>query len=180
MIRLVLLTALISIAAFVTFGRDTAGLRASRKLLFLATTFSGCMAVLFPELVQDVADFLGVGRGNRPAPLRRHHHGAQPGCLAIREQTTGGAARGHVGAVTGDPAGAVRGVAPNQPVSAGGVRVIRSHGAAAGASAWPRGPARHSHAEPAAPAIMKPSSNSPAVRRSRFQSSNHQSSRARL
>ena len=63
MIRLVLLTALIGIAVFVTFGRDTAGLRASRKLLFLATTFSGCIAVLFPELVQDLADFLGVGRG---------------------------------------------------------------------------------------------------------------------
>jgi small membrane protein len=63
MIRLVLLTALIGIGAFVTFGRDTAGLRASRKLLFLATTFSGCVAVLFPELVQDIADVLGVGRG---------------------------------------------------------------------------------------------------------------------
>jgi hypothetical protein len=63
MIRLVLLTALIGIGAFVTFGRDTAGLRASRKLLFLATTLSGCVAVLFPELVQDIADVLGVGRG---------------------------------------------------------------------------------------------------------------------
>ncbi len=63
MIRLVLLTGLIGIAIFVTFGRDSAGLRASRKLLFLAITFSGCVAVLFPELVQDIADVLGVGRG---------------------------------------------------------------------------------------------------------------------
>jgi hypothetical protein len=63
MIRVVLLTALISIAGFVTFGRNTAGMRASRKLLFLATLLSGCVAVLFPVLVQDIAEFLGVGRG---------------------------------------------------------------------------------------------------------------------
>jgi hypothetical protein len=63
MIRVVLLTALIAIAGVVTFGRNTAGMRASRKLLFLATLLSGCVAVLFPELVQDVAEFLGVGRG---------------------------------------------------------------------------------------------------------------------
>jgi hypothetical protein len=62
-IRLVLLSALIGIGAFVTFARDTAGLRASRKVLFLVITMSGCVAVLFPELVQDVAEALGVGRG---------------------------------------------------------------------------------------------------------------------
>jgi small membrane protein len=63
MIRIVLLAALIGIGAMVTFGSNTAGLRASRKLLFLTTLLAGCVAVLFPELVSDVATFLGVGRG---------------------------------------------------------------------------------------------------------------------
>jgi small membrane protein len=63
MIRIVLLVALIGIGAMVTFGSNTAGLRASRKLLFLTTLMAGCVAVLFPELVSDVATFLGVGRG---------------------------------------------------------------------------------------------------------------------
>jgi len=63
MIRIVLLSALIAIGAFVTFGRNTAGLRASRKLLFLAVLLSGCLAVLFPELTQDLAMLVGVGRG---------------------------------------------------------------------------------------------------------------------
>ena len=63
MIRVVLLVALVAIGAVVTFGRNTAGLRASRKLLFLTVLFSGCVSVVFPELVSDIATFLGVGRG---------------------------------------------------------------------------------------------------------------------
>jgi small membrane protein len=63
MIRIVLLAALIAIGAMVTFGSNTAGLRASRKLLFLTTLLAGCLAVLFPELVSDLAGLLGVGRG---------------------------------------------------------------------------------------------------------------------
>jgi hypothetical protein len=63
LIRIVLLVALIAIAAMVTFGANTAGLRASRKLLFLTVLMAGCVAVLFPELVSDLATVLGVGRG---------------------------------------------------------------------------------------------------------------------
>jgi hypothetical protein len=63
MIRIVLVLSLIGIGAMVTFGRNTAGVRAGRKLLFLGTLLSGCVAVLFPELVTDLATLLGVGRG---------------------------------------------------------------------------------------------------------------------
>jgi small membrane protein len=63
MIRILLLTALIAVGGFVTFGRNTAGLRASRKLLFLAVLMSGCLAVVFPELTQEAAELVGVGRG---------------------------------------------------------------------------------------------------------------------
>jgi hypothetical protein len=63
LIRILLLTALIAIGGFVTFGRNTAGLRAGRKLLFLAVLLSGCLAVVFPELTQDLATLVGVGRG---------------------------------------------------------------------------------------------------------------------
>jgi hypothetical protein len=63
MIRIVLLSALIGVGAFVTLGRNTAGLRASRKLLFLTVLMSGCLAVVFPELTQELAQLVGVGRG---------------------------------------------------------------------------------------------------------------------
>jgi small membrane protein len=63
MIRVVLLGALVAIGAMVTFGKNTAGLRAGRKLLFVSTLLAGCVAVLFPELVSDLATLLGVGRG---------------------------------------------------------------------------------------------------------------------
>jgi small membrane protein len=63
MIRVILLGALIAIGATVTFGKNTAGLRAGRKLLFVSTLLAGCVAVLFPELVSDLATLLGVGRG---------------------------------------------------------------------------------------------------------------------
>jgi small membrane protein len=63
MIRVILLGALIAIGAFITFGRNTAVLRAGRKLIFLAILLSGCVAVLFPDLVSDLANLVGVGRG---------------------------------------------------------------------------------------------------------------------
>jgi hypothetical protein len=63
MIRVLLLGGLVGIGMLVTFGRDTAQLRASRKMLFLLILTLGVLAVLNPDTVTTIANFFGIGRG---------------------------------------------------------------------------------------------------------------------
>ncbi len=63
MIRLVLLFSLFFIAGYVTFGKSSAGIRASRKFLFVTVLLLGSFAVLRPDSTTKIANLMGVGRG---------------------------------------------------------------------------------------------------------------------
>jgi hypothetical protein len=63
MIRIFLFAGFVGIGMLVTFGRDTAQFRASRKVLFLFILALGVMAVLYPDTVTAIANVFGVGRG---------------------------------------------------------------------------------------------------------------------